>query len=192
MNFCINCGEKQIGGAKYCSNCGLKLDVSNESEVTLKENQSLQSNLDEEIINQIEITDNSNEIIDKILYFFKEINGKKLLIYNLCITAINYLLGYYIGFMFGMTFFTFSIFLFLDLIIGGAGFWFRSNQFRNGRFIFCIWAIGLILSELTQVNEILFHFTFLAENKYFYFLFKAPAGLYLIFMNRSTKMVPIS
>lgn len=191
MNYCINCGVKRIDNSNFCSQCGLKYEILNESgfDINQKEDFASTGIINDEIESEISLNIPRNKIFSKILIFFENINGKSLFLYNLCSFAINYTLGYFIAKKFGLTFNVFFILLLFDFIIGGAGYWFRSNQFPNGRLIFCFWAIGLLIFDITQVNEIIFHIDFLTEFKYLYVLFLTPASWYLILKNNPNAMV---
>lgn len=182
MNYCINCGIKRIGNSNFCSQCGSKFEILNQTR--------FEANQEEEeikltgIISDFAESDvTRNKVLSKIFNFFENINGKKLLLYNVCSYVIAYPLGYFIAKKYGLTFDVFFIILLFDFFIGGAGYWFRSKQFPNGKIIFCIWSIGLLILEITQFNAILFHIDFLTEFKYLYVLILTPSAWYLILKN---------
>lgn len=181
MNYCSSCGEKRVNDSNYCPKCGMKFDVPNETHLLYIQ----EDPLDLEIpITEEKIVNNSKkDISSKILHFFENINGKQLFIYNLCAYMISYLIGFFIGSNFGLTTNTFFCLLIIDFFVSGIGYWFRSRQFPNGSLIFCIWTIGLIIFEMTQVNEFLFNSSLLRENKYLYLLFLTPSAWYLILKN---------
>jgi hypothetical protein len=127
--------------------------------------------------------DSQNEVVKKILGFLNNINGKQLLIYNICNYMVGYCIGYIIATKFGINNTVFVFVLIIDILLGGCGYWFRSKQFPNGKLIFIIWVIGLIIFEITQFNEVLFDFKLLIEYKYLHLLFLTPTSWYLILSN---------
>lgn len=181
MNFCINCGEKRIENSNYCFKCGLKYEnkIEPENQFVNKATQSSSDSSKE----KREKEDSQNVVFEKILCFFNNINGKQLLIYNICNYFVGYCFGYYIASTFGLNNNTFVFILIVDILLGGCGYWFRSKQFQNGKLIFIIWVIGLIIFDIIQVNEVLFKFELLKEFKYLHLLFLTPTSWYLILSN---------
>jgi len=130
---------------------------------------------------------NLNESSSKgeVYDFFKNIDGTKLLIYNLFAFAISYALGYATGITFGLTFFTLIIALLIDLLIGGIGFWYRSKQFKNGIYIFSIWVLGVFVLDFAEYGEYFSYLNFMIDFKYIGYLLTLPSGWYFILANRN-------
>lgn len=187
MNYCINCGVKRIDNSNFCSQCGSKFDILTETRFDANQKEEIKSTAikSDFVVNNL----TRNKVFSKIIIFFENINGKTLLLYNICYYVIAYTMGYLIAKKYGLTFDVFFILLLFDFFIGGAGYWYRSKQFPNGKIIFCIWSIGLLILEITQVNAILFHIDFLNEYKYFYLLFITPTSWYLILKDNPKAIV---
>jgi hypothetical protein len=182
MNYCSSCGEKRVDASNYCSKCGMKFDVTKDTQLGNIQEDQLSAKIPLELEEKI-VNNSKKDISSKILHFFVNINGKQLFVYNLGAYMVTYLIGFYIGYNFGITINVFFCILFLDFIISGIGYWFRSQQFPNGTLIFCIWTIGLIIAEMTHLNEALFNSSILRESKYLYVLFLTPSAWYLILKN---------
>jgi hypothetical protein len=191
MNYCTNCGKKRTNNSNYCSHCGVKFEIINESELGLNQNEEIISTefINNTLESNIPPTILRNKVLSKILIFFENINGKSLLLYNVVVYAFNYTLGFFLVREFGFTYNVFFIAFLFDFVLGGAGFWFRSKQFPNGKLIFCCWAIGLLILDITQANSILFHIDLLTEFKYLYILFVTPTSWYLILKNNPNAKV---
>ena len=89
MNFCPNCGSKQIPKSKFCSNCGNKNDESNEFITSTIENEIPMEKVvstSNSIFLSESILDNNN----KLKYGF--INGKGEWIIQ---PMFDYVLGFY-------------------------------------------------------------------------------------------------